>query len=761
MVADLAPGLGAATMENTLLQRWLERVRTELGVEALAVAECAAPEGVLVPVWEGAVPTAEGLVPLSDEVLARAEGDGELPGAILNPNWTGCRARLHELRVAPRFHAAGDAWLCVVTAPGVEIRNGLSGAIEEVSELLSRERRLRLANIVLHAVEQAADPIELTDREARLVYANAAWERTFGYVPQEVTGQTVGRLFRDAQKPIHDPAFYQFTLETLVKGRAWLGVIGSRARDGSHVLSEAHVSPFEAALHGFRGMLAVRRRLDHRADRDRALTVAHHEFRAVLSNLPDGVVVLREGKIYYANAAFLSMVDAAEGEVIGAEYVDFVHPDDRNRFVKEHQGRVTRVRILQKGKPRVAEISTAGAVSFEGRPAAILFSRDTTDEHIAQEELARAEKLSALGALAAGVAHEINNPLAYVTLNLQQLIDMAADRLSASELEVLEEALEGAQRMTRIVSDLKGFSGSDGPGSAEPVNVIQAVTSALNIAQNEIRHRARLSREHEPGLFVLAREGQLVQVLVNVLVNAAQAIPVQNDRDHVIRVESRRTTGNRVEISVSDTGEGIPEEILEHVFDPFATAKRRGEGSGLGLTISKRIIDQLGGSISVRTTRGVGTTVRVTLPQASAPQQSFPAEPPTERTLAPRVRARVLIIDDELSVAKGLKRMLLGHEVVIIRDGQEALERLAGDSDFDVILCDVMMPGLSGSELYARVTLEQPELKSRFVFMTGGAFTQYCRSFLETVGCPVLHKPFDPAVVLESVENLARTRHAG
>jgi len=105
--------------------------------------------------------------------------------------------------------------------------------------------------------------------------------------------------------------------------------------------------------------------------------------------------------------------------------------------------------------------------------------------------------------------------------------------------------------------------------------------------------------------------------------------------------------------------------------------------------------------------------------------------------------------------------MLFGHDVVIIRDGHEALERLSADTDFDVILCDVRMPGLSGSELFTRVTLERPELKSRFVFMTGGAFTQYGRSFLETVGCPVLHKPFDPAVVLESVENLARTRHVG
>jgi len=756
MCADVAPAAGLESTFVEPVRGLLAALRQELALEATAIVELAAPDGVLVPIWRVIEPAGVELVAPSLERLLGPSS--RLAAGELSARLVGCEIELLPLPVEPKLHASGDAWLFLAYRSEPSERAAIVEAGATLTRLLSDERRRRLADIVFAAVEQAGDPIEVTDRAARLIYANSAWGEAFGYVPQDVTGRTVGSLFRDPDEPVHDRAFYQFTLNTLARGNPWLGVIASRAQSGGRVLMEAHVRPFDAPEGEFRGNLAVRRKLEHRADRDRALTVAHHEFRAVLSNLPDGVVVLRDRKIYFANAAFLAMVDRAEASVIGSDYLEFVHPDDREQFVREHQGKVTRVRVLRHGKPRVAEISTAGSVSFEGSPATILFSRDTTDHYIAQEELARAEKLSALGALAAGVAHEINNPLAYVTLNLQQLIDDTRGKLSASEIEALEEALEGAERMKTIVGELKGFSGSDAPGATEPVNVIQAVTSALNIAQNEIRHRARLSREHEPGLFVQAREGQLVQVLVNVLVNAAQAIPAQSERDHVIRVVSRRVPGERVQVVISDTGEGISEEMLDHVFDPFATGKRRGEGSGLGLTISKRIIDALGGKITVRSTRGVGTTVTVELPYAAAPVRSFPLDPPTERLPALSVKARVLVIDDELSVAKGLKRMLAGHDVVIVRDGEQALELLATDANFDVILCDVMMPALPGSELYYRAIRSRPELTQRFVFMTGGAFTQYGRAFLETVGCPVLHKPFDAVAVLESVQTLARAR---
>jgi PAS domain S-box-containing protein len=555
---------------------------------------------------------------------------------------------------------------------------------------------------------------------------------------------------------VHDSAFYQFTLATLAEGRPWSGALACRARDGSRVLCEPMVSPFAANEHGFTGNFAVRRNLAQRAQRDTALAVAHHEFRAVLAAVPDGVAVLREGKIYFANSAFLSMVGRSEESVIGLAYVDLVYPDDRAQFLEAHETSVTRVRILQAdGPPRFAEISTAGALSFEGKPAMILLSRDVTEQRLAEEQLARAEKLSALGALAAGVAHELNNPLAYLLLNLSFLQE--SSRLDGQGLEALTDAADGAKRIQQIVSELRGYSGTDAPGPPEAVDVSKAVVSAINIAQNEIRHRARLDRRLESKLFVLAREGQLVQVLVNVLVNAAQAIPVSDGRTHTIAVSSESADDGTAVIEISDTGVGIAPSQLSHLFEPFSTTKRRGEGSGLGLAISKRMIEEVGGKISIRSTYGVGTTVRIELQRARghASYSDAPLAPRYERSAHDEQRIRLLIVDDEITIASTLQRMLPQYEITTAVDAAEALALLRGDTWFDVVLCDLMMPGVSGPELYAEATRSYPSLGSRFVFMTGGAFTDSAREFLERTRRPILTKPFSTLSACRVVEQVA------
>ena len=288
-------------------------------------------------------------------------------------------------------------------------------------------------------------------------------------------GLTVGEVFRDSKAPLHDAAFYQFTMAELHAGRPWMGAISGRARDGRKLFYEVNVAPFASPAQGFRGHVAIRRDLAHRSERDEALALAHHEFRAVLAAIPDGVVVLRDGRIYFANSAFQNIVRETERGVIGRAYVDFVHPDDREQFESEHHAHVTRVRLVPvEGPPRLVEISTAGEVSFEGKPAMILLSRDTTDYQLAREELSRAEKLSALGALSAGVAHELNNPLAYVALNLNLLNERVGESLTPSDREILDETIGGVKRMRDIAGELRTFSGKDGPGPAEPVERLRA-----------------------------------------------------------------------------------------------------------------------------------------------------------------------------------------------------------------------------------------------------------------------------------------------
>lgn len=746
---------------SQLLMTLLLEARQTLGVRALGIAELGVFDDHLRPSWRVWSGEPAPLGELTLEQFARLAGDETMTPEQsrylgLEPALPAGSTQILPLAVAPEMTRGPNAVLVLVegsTVPDTTLVSELRVCLQRG---LSSDRLARLRSMLSAAVEQAADAIELTDRDARLFYVNEAWQRFTGHSAAQALGKTVGEVLRDPNAPLHDPAFYQFTMAELHAGRSWMGALAGRRRDGERIFSEVTVAPFVAEALGVRGHIALRRDLSHRSERDEALAMAHREFRSVLSAMPDGVAVLRDGRVYFANQAFTSMVREKEAGVIGRAYIDFIHPADRVQFEQEHKARVTRVRVLPAaGPPRFVEISTAGEVSFEGKPATILLSRDTTDYQLAREELSRAEKLSALGSLAASVAHEINNPLAYVAVNLGLVQKHALDALTAADREALAEAIEGVARMRNIAVELRTFSGTDDPGPPEAVDVSRALTSALNLAQNEIRHRARLVRDLEEGLFVLAREGQLVQVLVNVLVNAAQAIVAPNVEEQLIHVASRSTGRDSVEIVVTDTGSGIPEALLPHVFDPFSTSKRRGEGSGLGLAICKRIVQGFGGSIRIDSCVGKGTNVSIELPSTQRAPSQWPVGPPAvASSAAPRLR--VLIIDDERALTRALRRVLNRHEVTIANDGAAGLQRLERDASFDVVLCDLMMPGLPGAQLYEEACRVRPELRSRFVFMTGGAVTPSSKEFLKSIDASVLWKPFDPAVAVQYVERAGR-----
>jgi CheY-like chemotaxis protein len=222
----------------------------------------------------------------------------------------------------------------------------------------------------------------------------------------------------------------------------------------------------------------------------------------------------------------------------------------------------------------------------------------------------------------------------------------------------------------------------------------------------------------------------------------------------MIVVSSHAPSESLVEIAVTDTGAGIPEGLLPQLFDPFSTSKRRGEGSGLGLAICKRIVQGFGGQIRISSEVGKGTRVNIELPRTARAQSIIAGRPRPE--LLPGPSFRVLIVDDEGSIGRALKRVLAEHEVVVAEDGSAALARIAADSDFDVILCDLMMPRLSGADVYGRACELRPELAERFVFMTGGAVTPASKEFLQGFGGNVLWKPFDGSTALSSVEQVIR-----
>jgi PAS domain S-box-containing protein len=763
------------------LELALDDVCGTLGLAGALVVELAAVEGCVAPLWRGRSGGLPSPPPLAMDHFRRlvdrqgvlAAGDEDL--AALGPAVAGRAVTVVAVPVTPRLSALPDAAAILVHGGAAPDARMVADVRACLAQGLSADRRTRLGRAMLAAIDQAPDQIELTDREGRLIYANASWEATFGHPVAEALGSTVAQLFRDPVAPVHDTAFYQFTMSTLAAGLPWLGALARRTRDGGRVFREVNVAPFAADEQEIRGHIAVHRRIDHREERDAALAVAHSQFRAVLSAIPDGVAVIRGGAIYFANPAFLAMCQLTEAQAIGFSYIDLIHADDRERFQSEPGRAVVRVRVVGgRGATRFAEISSAGAVSFEGQPSTILISRDTTDYYLARQRLVHAEKLSALGSLAAGVAHEVNNPLAFLILNLELLQKSAAVMATPMDAEAIDEAIGGARRIRSIVAELRSFARPNGQGAREPVDVEKAATSAVNIAYNEIRHRARLVRRHEQGLFVMADEGQLVQVLVNVLVNAAQAIPASAVDDHTVSITSHRDGGD-VHVVVSDSGVGIPPSMLPHVFEPFFTNKSRGEGSGLGLAISKQIIDSLAGSIYIESEPNVGTTVHVKLP-AAAPEDAAAGAAAAAAALAAagagggvgvghdaRPVARILIVDDEASIVRALRRGLPEHEVAVARNGIEALRfiEMSAPGFFDLVLCDLMMPGLSGADVYRRAVEARPELATRFIFMTGAALADGVAAMPDAPGLRLLEKPFDLEQVRAWVEAAMASRLSG
>ncbi len=407
------------------------------------------------------------------------------------------------------------------------------------------------------------------------------------------------------------------------------------------------------------------------------------------------------------------------------------------------------------GDGRVATVIDRGFIARDEHacPRRMVGSMVDISERMAmQERLAQSERMASIGSLAAGVAHEVNNPLTYIMSNLECAIasvrdpDLDRDALA----EMLAEALEGAHRVRGVVRDLKDLS-RPAACDVERVDVREVIEASIKLARNELRHRAQLVRElHDvPPVAIDAR--RFGQVILNLLINAAQAIPEGDVDQHRIRV-STRTENDRVIIEVADTGPGVPPELRSRIFEPFFTTKQVGSGTGLGLSICRSIISGAGGDLGTYIAPEGGCLMRITLP---VPITRTPIEPlPTE---VPEVTPRkILLVDDDARVRKALCRMLEPkHEVVVVDSGHAALEHILGGETFDVILCDLLMPRMTGMELYDRLREIFPVAADRMVFMTGGASSERATRFVQSTSHIVLDKPVEAAALARALHSIA------
>lgn len=363
-----------------------------------------------------------------------------------------------------------------------------------------------------------------------------------------------------------------------------------------------------------------------------------------------------------------------------------------------------------------------------------------------QSRLYQAERLASLGSLTTGVAHEVNNPLTYVLANLEFILEQFraltptnAPPNLAELMASAQDAYDGAERVRVTIRDMHTVSRAD-TDPIGPTSVRESLESALRLAAYALRARATVERDVRDVPPVQGNVGLLVQVFLNILINAAQAMETYG----TIHVRVLPAGPDWVDVEIEDEGEGIAPGNLDRIFDPFFTTRAPGSGSGLGLFAVRGIVTSVGGSVTCESALGEGTLLRVTLPVA--PHETTAAEHTPPPSLEP---LRVLLVDDEPQVRSALARMLTAHDVTLCDDAIRALA-LCRNKRFDVLVTDLLMPGMSGRELHERLAREGNPLAGRTVFLTGGAVEADDTLYIQASG-GCLYKPVERRALLEAL----------
>jgi signal transduction histidine kinase/ActR/RegA family two-component response regulator len=515
------------------------------------------------------------------------------------------------------------------------------------------------------------------------------------------------------------------------------------------------------------------------------------DLRRILDGLPDAVGVLQGTRAVFANRALL--------ELAGVDGLDELN---RSSLLRDGFSEVDRASLVEvisgvsDGPVEVCLRRVAGGstsleilaypVGFKGEPARCFVARDQTAVKTIEAGLVHTDRLASIGSLAAGVAHEINNPLSFVMYGLDEIAEGMArcqeaygdlfarliERFDAAEVrailaesgaaacaarveELRTRALEGAQgsrRIQRIVTDLRSLARADDGGKLRRLEPTELVAQAVRLTRHSLRHECRLTVQTASTEAVMGNEGRLVQVLVNLLVNAGQAVAGAGGGAIGVDLAHR---GDQIVFEVTDDGPGIEPSAQPHLFEAFFTTKAAGEGSGLGLWICRDIVREHGGRLDVESAPGEGATFRMSLPVAGPPRVGEASHSSGLWTVGSGP-ARVLLVDDEPLVLAAMRRVLgRRHRVKAVRSAVEAKALLEKRPErFDVVLCDLMMEDMTGMELFRWIEGAVPRLAQRFAVVSGGAVTRDAREFLDSAPVPALMKPVDPKVLRRAVDAL-------
>jgi PAS domain S-box-containing protein len=605
-------------------------------------------------------------------------------------------------------------------------------------------------------------------------------------LPAEVTSMSVGGLFLHTEEP--DPALVGKEVDVVVElHHVEKHPISLRAR-----VCRVASAPDQAQGFGVELLDLDAQQRDSLANQLKeqllaALQASEEQYRFFFEHSSDVALLLdRGGHVQQVSEAGASLLGCTHDTLSGAHLDALVALDDLPRATEaleklEEQNSVRiEIELLDRNGGRIPVLATFQPVRAHSLCVGSIVAADDLRERKRREQeqrtmerrLFQMDKLATLGQVTAGIAHDINNPLAYMLSNLtvlEQNLDglveavgaarsgrvasmtpKALESLNGSLPELIGDSLEGCRRIRDIIKQLRDFSRVD--NSAEiPVDVNAAVDASIQVIRNLINHHCQLERDYAADLpRTLCNFGRFSQVVLNLLSNAVKAFEGRDRDRNRIRVTTRQTESGIV-VSVTDNGRGIAPELRSRILEPFFTTRARSGGTGLGLAIVQDNVRMLGGTLEIESALGEGTTFSFTLPVRTPPPEK--ERPPSGHPSSP-ARRRILIVDDDPAVLRGLKRLLgARYEVVPSPSATHALE-LVGQHHFDAILCDLMMPEMTGVEFHRSLSERDPESARRTILMTGGVFVQGDHDALADLDIVVLTKPVDPEDLIAALASV-------
>jgi PAS domain S-box-containing protein len=598
--------------------------------------------------------------------------------------------------------------------------------LRDISERRRAEEELRKLS---QAVAQAQNTVLITDPDGKIEYANPAFERLTGYLRAEILGRT-SRILKSGA---HAPQFYKQLWDTIRQGKVFQAEFINKKKSGELYSQEETISPVVNAQGTITHFVGTGHDLTERKRAEAALRLSEASYRMLVEHARDCIfAVSADGVIESLNPAFEAISGLDRADWLGRAFVPLVHPDDRQRaqdvLRRASAGEMqapTECRTLTKsGKYALWEVTVSPPVV--GGPGHILgIARDITERRHLEEQLRHAQKMEAVGRLAGGVAHDFNNLLTVIN----GIAELALTKLQESDPlhGKLGEIRSAGERAAALTRQLLAFSRKQ---------ILEPVVLNLNTVMADVEKMLRRLIGEDIKLVVVAAAdlanvradpGQIEQVIVNLAVNARDAMPkggtltietrnVEIDEAHAARLQSV-PPGPYVMLAVSDTGVGMEEATRERIFDPFFTTKDPGKGTGLGLSTVYGIVKQSGGSIWVYGEVGKGCTFKMYLPRVEeAARRSRPARTAT----AARGTETILIVEDEEAVRRLAEEILVsaGYTVLAAANGGEALLLLERHSELvHLVLTDVVMPGMSGPELAEQLGKIHP--RKRILYTSG------------------------------------------